>query len=207
MFWTVLFYIVFVRFAQAETNDVHLSTAIVTELGPLKVGKDLPSFNGQTSVNGRLSSRLLIGKGDVIVLSYAATWCQPCRYGIPIIERVVHAEESVQAVYITLDTEIVKVQKWAGDLGIQSPIIVDRFNAIAKRHGVIIEDQSREIPITIVIDGRGIISHIFTTEGSDFEIKLREAIESATQRSIESEHSKLHDPDGTTAEQGSGSKQ
>ncbi len=203
MCWTVLLYSIFLNFAQAENNDIEIATDIVTELGILKVGQYLPSFNGQTSVGGRLSSRSLIGKGDVVVVSYAATWCQPCRYGIPIIERMVQPDDSVQAVYIALDTEIVKVQKWAEDIGIRSSIIVDRFNAIAKRHGVIIEDQPREIPITIVVDGRGIISHIFTTEGFDFEIKLREAIESASQRSVESEQFKLHDPESPPDEQGS----
>ena len=200
MFWMTLLYIVFLNFAQAENNDIEIATAIVTELGSLKVGEHLPSFNGQTSGGGRLSSRSVIGQGNVSVVSYAATWCQPCRYGIPIIERLVQADGSVQAIYITLDTEIVKVQKWAEDIGIRSSIIVDRFNAIAKRHGVIIEDQPREIPITIVVDGRGIISHIFTTEGSDFEMKLREAIESATQQSIESERFKLHESESTPDE-------
>ena len=203
MCWTVLLYIIFLNFAQAENNNNEITTVIVTELGPLKVGEDLPSFNGQTSVGGRLSSRSVIGQEKVLIVSYAATWCQPCRYGIPIIERVVQTDDSVQAVYIALDTEIVKVQKWAEDIGIRSSIVVDRFNAIAKRHGVIIEDQPREIPITIVVDGRGNISQIFTTEGSDFEIKLREAIESATQKSIESERFKLHDPESIPDEQGS----
>ena len=57
----------------------------------------------------------------------------------------------VQAVYVALDTEIMRVRKWAGDMDIQSPIIVDRFNAIAKRHGVIDEDaqQPREIPLRL----------------------------------------------------------
>ena len=49
-----------------------------------------------------------------------------------------------------------------------------RFNAIAKRHGVVNEDaQQPEDPVTIVVDAQGTIAQIFTTEGTDFEIRLR----------------------------------
>ena len=202
MFWTALFYIAFLSVAPGETKGHEPSTVIVPELGSLQVGAPLPSFNGQTSLGGRLSSRSIIGQGHVTVVSYAATWCQPCRYGLPIIERVVHGDSGVQAVYVALDTEIMRVRKWAGDMDIQSPIIVDRFNAIAKRHGVIDEDaqQPREIPITIVVDGQGTISQIFTTEGNDFEIRLREAIHSAIQSSNQLEAVPSQDPESTTTE-------
>ena len=200
MSWVVLFYSVFLSFAQADNNDT--ATVIVTELGALKVGEDFPSFNGQTSDGGRLSSRSIIGQGNVSIVSYAATWCQPCRYGLPIIERVVHADDTVQAVYVTLDKELTKVQRWAMDLQIKSPIVVDRFNAIAKRHGVISEDgkQSREIPITIVIDGKGIIRQILTTEGHDFDSRLIEAIDVAKQSSTQFEGPTLQSPDSSNHE-------
>ena len=205
MFWVVLFYVGFLSFARAEINDVDLSTVVVTQLGLLKVGEVLPSFNGQTSTGGRLSSRSVIGAGGVVVVSYAATWCQPCREGLPIIERVVHSDDTVQAVYVMLDTEIVKVRNWALDIGVQSPILVDKFNAIAKRHGVVGDDngQPREIPITIVIDGQGVVSHIFTTEGSDFEVKLREAIDSVQTLVVPQEpRPELDQPDRSSDEQG-----
>ena len=205
MFWVVLFYVGFLSFARAEINDVDLSTVVVTQLGSLKVGEVLPSFNGQMSTGGRLSSRSVIGAGGVVVVSYAATWCQPCREGLPIIERVVHSDDTVQAVYVMLDTEIVKVRNWALDIGVQSPILVDKFNAIAKRHGVVGDDngQPREIPITIVIDGQGVVSHIFTTEGSDFEVKLREAIDSVQTLVVPQEpRPELDQPDRSSDEQG-----
>lgn len=158
-------------------------TKMVEHVGALKVGETLPSFNGQTSVGGRVSSRTLFENGSVLVLSYAATWCQPCRMGLPIIESTVQSREEVQAVYIALDTEPFKVRKWAEDLNLASPIVVDRFNAVAKRHGVISGSgtQSTEIPITIVVDGNGVIRQIFTTEGPDFEVELEKAIVNASQ--------------------------
>ena len=178
MLWIVWFYLIMLGRAQADNSDGAMETIAVTEFGTLKVGTELPSFNGLTSVSGRLSSRTLIGTGHVVIVSYAATWCQPCRNGIPIIERVVHSDDTVKAVYIALDKEVFKVQRWASDLEIQSPVIVDKFNAIAKRHGVVDEqdDQPTEIPLTIIVNEKGVVTQILTTEGSDFEIKLREAI-------------------------------
>jgi peroxiredoxin len=177
----VWFYLIMFGLVWADSSDTAVKTVAVTEFGTLKVGTELPSFNGLTSVSGRLSSRTLIGTGNVVVVSYAATWCQPCRNGIPIIERVVHADDTVQAVYIALDKESFKVQRWAADLAIQSPVIVDKFNAIAKRHGVVAEqgDQPTEIPLTIIVNEKGLVTQILTTEGTDFELKLREAIADA----------------------------
>lgn len=181
MFGFAWFYFIMLGIVPAESRELSMETVSVKEMGTLKVGTELPSFNGQTSVGGRLSSRNLIGNGQVLVVSYAATWCQPCRHGIPIIEHVVHADETIQAVYIALDKESFKVQRWASELEIQSPVIVDKFNAIAKRHGVVAEqgDQPTEIPLTIIVNERGVVTQILTTEGTDFELKLRESIAEA----------------------------
>ena len=195
MFAVVWFYLLMHTNAQADSSDAGIETIAVSEFGSLKVGVELPSFNGLTSASDRLSSRSLIGNGRVVVVSYAATWCQPCRKGIPIIERVVHADENVQAVYISLDKESFKVQRWAADLDIVSPIIVDKFNAIAKRHGVVGENgaQPTEIPLTIIVNEKGMVTQILTTEGNDFELKLLEAI-SAAQNSIKPKSEGLHPP-------------
>ena len=173
----------------AESNDTSVKTIAVNDVGTLRVGGELPSFNGLSSVGERVSSRTLIGNGQVLIVSYAATWCQPCRQGIPIIERLVHKDNAVQAVYITLDKESFKVQRWASELGIQNPVIVDKFNAIAKRHGVVTDgsEKSTEIPLTIVVDARGVVTQILTTEGIDFEDTLLQAIESAKQLEVSTE--------------------
>ena len=195
MLGVVWFYFIMLGFVRAESSGLPTETIAVTEFGTLKVGAELPSFNGQTSASGRLSSRALVGTGDVVVVSYAATWCQPCRHGIPIIERVVHADDTVQAVYIALDKESFKVQRWASDLAIQSPVIVDKFNAIAKRHGIVAEqgDQPTEIPLTIIVNEKGIVTQILTTEGTDFELKLREAV-AAAQNTFDPQTEDSHQP-------------
>ena len=184
----VWFYCILLGIVRAEQDDDFIETVSVNEFGTLKVGSELPSFNGLTILSERLSSRKLIGSGGVVVVSYAATWCQPCRHGIPIIERAVHADETVKAVYITLDSEPFKVQRWASDLAIQSPVIVDKFNAIAKRHGVVTDkgEQPTEIPLTIIVDEKGVVAHILTTEGTDFELQLKKAI-AITQKTYETQ--------------------
>ena len=201
MLGVVCFYIIMLGDVWADSSDAPTETIAVAEIGTLKVGDEIPSFNGLTSASGRLSSRTLIGSGSVVVVSYAATWCQPCRNGIPVIERVVHADENVQAVYIALDKESFKVQRWASDLGIQSPVIVDKFNAIAKRHGVVAEQggQPTEIPLTIIVNEKGVVTQILTTEGTDFERRLREAITAAQkQTTSEPQTEGSHHPVGSS---------
>ena len=81
------------------------------------------------------------------------------------------------------------------DLAIQSPVIVDKFNAIAKRHGIVAEqgDQPTEIPLTIIVNEKGIVTQILTTEGTDFELKSAEAV-AAAQNTFDPQTEDSHQP-------------
>jgi len=64
-------------------------------------------------------------------------------------------------------------------LGLNSPIIVDRFQTVAKRHGVVVEGRETVLPITFIVSQTGVVETIFTVEGEDFKTRLHSAIQSA----------------------------
>lgn len=161
------------------SHSENVETQTVQVFGTVKVGEPLPSFNGQGVKVPRVSSRDVLGKGHTVVISYCATWCLPCREGLSMIEAEVQADAAVDALYIALDKEPIKVQRWAKELGLTSPIIVDRFQTVAKRHGVVVEDRETVLPITFIVSKTGVVNTIFTVEGDDFKTRLHTAVQSS----------------------------
>ena len=170
---------IFLQISPLVAAPSETKTVSVSSIARLSVGEVLPSFNGQTMTGQRLSSRDILHQDVPVVITYAATWCEPCRHGLPIIQETVQHGDKARLAIVVLDKEPMKVRKWSSGLGLTSPIIVDRFNAVAKRHGIVQEDTPVEIPVTIVATETGRIVEIFTSEGVDFETRLKQAIASA----------------------------
>ena len=83
------------------------------------------------------------------------------------------------AVYIDLGEESAAVQRMAKELGLESTIMIDKFQSIGKRHGVVIEGEDVVLPRTFVLAPDGTVKVIFTEEGDDFESALLNAIKLA----------------------------
>lgn len=166
--------------------------------GPVQVNSSFPTFRGWslagTSIG--LSSFQKASQDnppDIVIVSYFATWCAPCRKGIPIIEKV-SSEKDITAVYISIDApgDEVKLQEFSKAIQIdaKNPIIWDKFKKIAERHGVVQttstnvpESNSKEaeenylsIPKTFVVRPDGTVETIFIEEGVDFEEQLQNSI-------------------------------
>lgn len=180
----ILALLMYIQMSLLSAASPNAETVSVSSVASLTVGQVIPSFNGQTTAGQRLSSRDILNQGVPVIITYAATWCEPCRKGLPIIQEVVQGEDKARLAIIALDKEPMKVRKWSRDLGLTSPIVVDKFNAVAKRHGIVEDDTPIEIPITIVANQTGQIIEIFTSEGGDFQDRLQQAIEIAAESSL-----------------------
>ena len=106
-----------------------------------------------SDLNGE-SVNLSAYKGNVIVLNFWATWCEPCRVEIPLLIRLhdKYSEKGLTVVGLSVDRDLEKVPPFARRLGVTYPIFVIGPNhaidkAYAPRWGV---------PATVVIrrDGR-----------------------------------------------------
>ena len=51
MLGVLWFYLIILGIVRADSSDTDMETISVTEFGTLKVGTELPSFNGLTSVS------------------------------------------------------------------------------------------------------------------------------------------------------------
>mgnify|MGYP000501214504 CR=1 FL=1 len=164
---------------EAETPSVTTSsrTATVQQLGPISVGEPLPSFGGLTLDGTRWTLTASQQSGQYLVVSYMASWCAPCRVGLPIIDRFVSEVPNATAVYVAIgESSDVPIRQMASDLHLTQPILWDKFQLFGQRHGVITKGQPAVLPKTFIIAPDGTVMAIVTTEGSDFEFLLRNTL-------------------------------
>ena len=89
------------------------------------------------------------------------------------IEKFIQKHDKVNGIYIALEKESTKVNTFAKKLGLSTPILLDKFEVFAKKHGVIKEDGVVSLPKTFLIDQKGNVVDIVVLEGDDFETLLK----------------------------------
>lgn len=167
--------------AEAETSSTPTPSRTVTvqQLGPISVGEPFPSFGGLTLDGTRWTLTGSQQSGQYLVVSYMASWCAPCRVGLPIIDTVVSEMPTVTAVYVAIgESSDVPIRQMASDLKLTQPILWDKFQLFGQRHGVITKGQPAVLPKTFIVAPDGTVMAIVTTEGSDFESLLRNTLTS-----------------------------
>ncbi len=91
-------------------------------------------------------------RGNVVLLTFWATWCAECRPEMPLFEQL-HGEFAKQGLSIlglNVREDRDTIQRYAKDLGLTFPLVLDPEGDISRSYGVI------GIPTTILIgrDGR-----------------------------------------------------
>ena len=160
-----------------------------SQYGNISVNEDFISFSGWTLDGNNVSLSSILKQEqqpDVIIISYFATWCGPCRKGMPHIEALAQSDPKISALYISIDSiqDENKLKPFVKELELKSPIIWDKHKVIAKRHGIISQEtqsSSISIPKTFVVDETGKTLSIFVEEGDDFSEQLKEVVTQSRQ--------------------------
>jgi thiol-disulfide isomerase/thioredoxin len=92
----------------------------------------------------------------VVVLSFFATWCKPCIAEIPHLEKIEKDFEGLPIKFFLIDVgeDRDKVIKFIKDRNIELTVLLDRYNKISEKYGVL------SLPHLMVIDKNGIIRKI-----------------------------------------------
>lgn len=122
-------------------------------------------------INGRIV-RLSNYRGKVVLINFWATWCPPCRVEVPDLIRLQreHGKEGLQIIGITYPPERKgRVQKFARSLNVNYPIILGTHQLKASF------SSEETLPLTIVIDRDGRVSHIISgiLLREEFEEKIK----------------------------------
>ena len=112
-------------------------------------------------------------RGHPVLLDFFATWCEPCRVGLPHTDALV-AKESKRGMIgwaISIDDRQDGVPAFTGKLGLKLPIRWDKGAQTADTLGVEI------LPAAILLDSKGLIRYRGSADDRDFARHLEEAAE------------------------------
>ena len=95
--------------------------------------------------------------GSPVVINFWATWCEPCRVEMPVLQRLFeqHQQDGLRILAINLGEPAVVVRAWMGDMDLSFDAALDARGEVSGLY------RLRGQPSTYVVSPEGIITHIF----------------------------------------------
>jgi len=153
-----------------ETLAAGLKIALRRELPDLKF----------TTISGSASSlREQLKPGRRVLINIWATWCIPCAREMPELEtlRAKLSEHGVDLIGLNVDTETdAPVKSFINEKGVKYPIFIGGIPVIEQLYAT---DDLR-VPISIVVNDRGIVTDIISGWSVETERKFRALVGEAT---------------------------
>lgn len=134
------------------TAGAVVGVKLAPEIFPVEVGSRAPEFRAADLATGDTVT-LASYRGQVVLLNIWATWCEPCRFEMPSMERL-HQElgpQGLQIVAVSIDEAGPGVvREFQRELGLTFRILHDRSRSIERIY------QTTGVPESFVLnrDGR-----------------------------------------------------
>lgn len=105
----------------------------------------LPLLQGEGNIS------LADYRGEVVYLSFWASWCVPCREEMPHLQQLwqQHRDEGFQVIGINVDEDAEAARQFAADYGLEFPLVRDPDRAVSQLYRV------AGYPSHYVVDRRG----------------------------------------------------
>ena len=135
------------------------------------VGQPAPPFEAALLGGGTLDLSQHLGK-DVVLLDFWATWCPPCRRGLPTIAATAAAHHGKGAVVyaVNLMEPETQVATYLREANLTLPVAFDPDGGIARLYEV------SSIPQTVFIGKDGIIRDVHVGVSAGFESAVKRQI-------------------------------
>jgi len=139
-------------------------------LRPWPSGKAAPALS-LIDLDGK-AWNLAALQGQVVVLNFWASWCEPCRQEAPELKRFDRTlGNKANLVGVDWNDTTDNATKFIADAGWQYPILRDPSQAVGSAYGL------NGLPTTFVLNAQGQI--VETLRGPQTAAKLRQALASA----------------------------
>jgi peroxiredoxin len=145
-----------------------------------QIGEKAPGFITSTLDSKRIALKDYIeqqGK-KVLVLSFFATWCQPCKEDLRYLQKVQDqsGDKGVQVLCILTQDSFQEnvVKEFMGKLGVKLPVLLDEYGIIGKRYAI------TALPCNFLVDKKGILKAKYFGYSEDvrrhFESQLKKLL-------------------------------
>ena len=134
------------------------------------IGAPAPSFQLE-DLNGQKIS-LEQFRGKIVLLDFWATWCEPCRMTMPVVERLSreYSNDMVLLAVNLMETPEA-VERYVVEQGIQSRVLFDKNGEVGRIYG------AESIPLQFLIDRDGVVRNVQAGFSPSMASKLRSQIE------------------------------
>ena len=135
----------------ASAAAVSTEELIRIGLQPLKEGTEIVDFELE-DLSGA-TRRLSDFRGKVVLLNFWATWCGPCRFEMPSMEKL-HQRlnaKGLEIVAVNLQEDRSSVKQFVDEYGLSFPVLLDTTGRIGATYG------ARSIPTTYIVDREGFV--------------------------------------------------
>lgn len=136
-----------------------------------EVGALAPPFERETLDGSSLSLRDL--RGSPVILNFWATWCEPCRVEMPILQALyedaaTQPGDHLHVVGVNLGESPSTIRTWVNELALSFDIVLDPSGGLSRLYYLLGQ------PTTYIIAPDGRITHVF--HGPVSEDRLRRAL-------------------------------
>jgi thiol-disulfide isomerase/thioredoxin len=114
--------------------------------------------------------RLSQDRGSAVLIDVWATWCAPCRFALPALDRIAqeHASKGLRVYALSVDSDPYDVPTFVASLGLKVPVLLDPTADVAdKVLGV------RGLPSSFLFDAKGRLAQAHEGFNPDYESELR----------------------------------
>jgi len=158
-----------------------VTTVRLFQSGSAKVGSAAPSFGGWDLTQGKVLTLDGLRRTPFLqplLITFGASWCKPCVEGLPRLKALSVKHPEVRLVLIAVENDAAQAQKFVARVGIDGPVLLDKFEQVAKTYGVAGEEKT-QLPRTFLVDAGGRVRAIYSVEGDDFEKVIEADLEDA----------------------------